>query len=85
MSESGKLASRQQKHLLLILQLPMSNNNNRVFFLDTETTSQDQTQARVVEVAIISSNEKIEEKINPQTPITIGAMATHHITEKMIA
>jgi DNA polymerase III epsilon subunit-like protein len=59
--------------------------NNQVFFLDTETTSQDQTIARVVEIAIISSLEKIEEKINPQTPISIGAMATHHITEKMIA
>ena len=82
MYESGKLDSIPQKLLLLIQRLLM---NNHVFFLDTETTSQDQTIARVVEIAIISDIEKIEEKINPQTPISIGAMATHHITEKMIA
>jgi exodeoxyribonuclease X len=55
-----------------------------IFFIDTETTSKDTNEARVVEIAIISHNETIEEKIKPPTPITIGAMATHHITEKML-
>ena len=58
---------------------------NNIYFLDTETTGKDPTQAHVVEIAIIADDLKIENRCKPRTPISIGAMAVHHITDQMVA
>ena len=71
--------------------------NNHIFFLDTETTSQDQTKARVVQMAIVTpslsddgssirnKHYECEWDILPPVDIDIGAMATHHLTPKKLA
>jgi DNA polymerase III epsilon subunit-like protein len=61
----------------------------RLVFLDTETTGL--LNGRLVQLAyeIYDSNERVssipyEKKFKPPVPISIEAMATHHITEKMV-
>lgn len=53
--------------------------------LDTETTGLDAATDRVVELAVIDfySHTHWESLVDPQRPIGIEAMATHHITELM--
>jgi DNA polymerase III epsilon subunit-like protein len=70
---------------------------NNIYFLDTETTSQDQTRARVVQMAIVAPSlsddwlsiraphYECEWDILPPVDIDIGAMATHHLTPKKLA
>lgn len=62
----------------------------KLVFLDTETTSL--KEGRLVQLAYLpfDSNEKLpaipyEKKFKPPVPIEFEAMATHHITEKMVA
>lgn len=53
-------------------------------FFDTETTGLEE-QDRVLEVAYASDNNPTKNMLfKPPVPINIGAMATHHITEKMV-
>ena len=67
--------------------------SQELFFFDTETTSADTTKARVLQFALITkflsdtSDDKwhnCEWLVKPSGVIEIGAMATHHITEKMV-
>lgn len=60
----------------------------KYYFLDTETTTNDTKYAEVVEIGVYFPTEngwqKFEERCKPFNKITIGAMATHHITPKML-
>lgn len=53
--------------------------------LDTETTDREPNN-RLVQLAYknLSTGEIVNEYFKPATPITIGAMAIHHITNKMV-
>ncbi|MGE3278516.1 MAG: exonuclease domain-containing protein [Candidatus Altimarinota bacterium] len=59
---------------------------NTPLFLDTETTDLDEG-ARVAEVAykIPKTGEKDSQLFKPPVPISLLAMAVHHITEEMVA
>ncbi|MBL4694057.1 3'-5' exonuclease [Candidatus Gracilibacteria bacterium] len=54
--------------------------------LDLETTGLDET-ARIIQLAYknTETGEVVNEFFNPQIPISFGAMATHHITNEMVA
>ncbi len=55
-----------------------------LIFIDTETTGTD-TEDRLIQVAYRTTDGKdVNEFFKPNLPIKIGAMATHHITEKMV-
>ena len=58
----------------------------QIILLDTETTDKDE-KARLVQLAYknIDSGEEINEYFKPPAPISYGAMATHHITNEMVA
>lgn len=62
---------------------------NKLFF-DLETTSADITTAKIIQLALLETNErdeKIMEKsnlINPKTPILESATAVHGITDEMV-
>lgn len=66
--------------------------NQQLFFLDTETTSADTTKARVVQMAIIGKPLTDDSKdylrcewtVKPSGEMEIGAIATHHITPRMV-
>lgn len=64
--------------------------SHEIFFLDTETTSADTTKAHVVQFAMVTKFLTKDEwgnaefLIKPPCPIDIWAMATHHITPKMV-
>lgn len=68
--------------------------NQKLYFLDTETTSADTTKARVVQLAIIAKplNEDFpqdkyyncEWTVKPSGVMEVGAISTHHITPKMV-
>ncbi len=65
--------------------------SQEIFFLDTETTSADTTKARVVQFALVTKaltdNEKwfeCEWLVKPSGVMEVGAIATHHITPKMV-
>lgn len=55
-------------------------------FLDTETTDSDE-KARLVQLAYkeAGTDEIVNELFKPPVPITIDAMAVHHITNEMVA
>lgn len=63
-------------------------NTTNLIFLDTETTG-NQPNDRLCQLAWKhlgqSYDDMFDELYNPGLPITIEAMAVHHITEKMIA
>lgn len=57
--------------------------------LDCETTGLDAKVERIVEIALVKFTfektlESYETLIDPETPISEGSMAIHHITEEMI-
>ncbi|MAF14146.1 MAG: hypothetical protein CMI53_04630 [Parcubacteria group bacterium] len=58
----------------------------QIIVLDTETTNLDD-KARLVQLAYKNMNtgEEVDQYFKPPVPISFGAMATHHITEEMIA
>jgi exodeoxyribonuclease X len=55
-----------------------------IIILDTETT--DLQNARLIQLAYknLATGEIVNELFKPPTPISFGAMATHHITEEMV-
>ncbi len=56
----------------------------KLYFFDTETTGTGD-EAKIIQFAGKRPNEGIFcELFDPEQPIEIGAMATHHITEKMV-
>lgn len=57
----------------------------QLIFIDTETTGLDEN-ARLIQLAYKTSKtgESINEYFKPPIPISFGAMAVHHITEKML-
>lgn len=57
-----------------------------IIYLDLETTSLDET-ARIVQLAYknTETGETVNEFFKPPVPISFGAMATHHVTEQMVA
>lgn len=56
-----------------------------LIFIDTETTGTD-AEDRLIQVAYrTTDNIDVNELFKPNLPIKIGAMAVHHITEKMVA
>lgn len=57
----------------------------KLLFLDTETTGSNPGEDRLISVAYKTGGDMTHEFFNPDQPISIGAMATHHITEEMIA
>lgn len=57
----------------------------QLIYFDTETTGLEPS-ARLVQLAYKSSTGKsVSEYFKPPIPISIGSMAVHHITEKMVA
>ena len=57
----------------------------KLIFLDTETTGTD-IEDKLIQVAYrTTDNVDVNELFTPDLPIKIGAMAVHHITEKMIS
>lgn len=56
-----------------------------IIFLDTETT--DLEQARLIQLAYknIATGLVVNEYFKPPVPISYGAMATHHVTNEMVA
>ena len=53
--------------------------------IDTETTGFDHETNSLVEIAAVEGNgDRIHTLIKPTTPISFGAMATHHITPAMV-
>lgn len=57
----------------------------KIIFLDTETTDTDET-ARLVQLAYkVHGKEPVEHFFKPPCDISFGAMATHHITNEMVA
>lgn len=71
--------------ILTVNPIPM---NHSFYFLDTETTESDALRASIVEIGIYYPTENgwyaIEERCKPNNIITVGAMATHHITPAMV-
>lgn len=59
---------------------------NNIIFLDTETTGKG-PEDRLLQLAYKFPDERagVEVKFKPPLPISFEAMATHHITEKMVA
>ncbi len=57
----------------------------QVIYFDTETTGLDKN-ARIVQLAYKSSKTgaSVSQYFKPPVPISFGAMAVHHITEKMV-
>ncbi len=56
-----------------------------LIFIDTETTGTG-PEDKIIQVAYRTTDGKeVNEFYKPDRPIEIGAMATHHITEKMVA
>lgn len=59
--------------------------NMNLIFLDTECTGVEEKD-RLLQLAYLSEGgEKVNELFKPPVPISIEAMAVHHITEKMVA
>ena len=56
---------------------------HELLFLDVETTGLD-AEDRLLEVTFTVENTLYDERFKPPLPIKLGAMATHHITEKMV-
>lgn len=56
-----------------------------IIFLDTETT--DLVEPRLVQLAYknVATGSVVNEYFKPPVPISFGSMATHHITEEMVA
>jgi len=50
---------------------------------DLETTGLGNT-ARIVQICIQSANESLITKVNPETPIEVGATKVHGITNEMV-
>ncbi len=57
-----------------------------IILLDTETTGLDEN-TRLVQLAYknLATGEVVNEYFKPPVPITFGAMATHHVTNEMVA
>ncbi len=57
-----------------------------LIFLDTETTGLDEN-SRLIQLAYknLSNGEIVNEYFKPPLPISYGAMATHHVTNEMVA
>lgn len=53
-------------------------------FIDTETTG-NQPEDELCQIAYKIGDDVVNEFFKPSIPIKIGAMAVHHITEKMVA
>jgi len=58
----------------------------QIILLDTETTDKDE-KARLVQLAYknMASGDEVNEYFKPPVSISYGAMATHHITNEMVA
>lgn len=56
----------------------------KLLFLDTETTGNMPGEDRLVAVAYKVGEEMVHELFRAPRPITIDAMATHHITQEMV-
>ncbi len=53
----------------------------KVVFFDTETTASDTKVAEIVQISVVGETHVIlNEYFKPDTPITVEAMAVHHIT-----
>ena len=57
---------------------------DKLVFLDTECTGIEE-EDRLVQLAYKTDGAVVNELFKPPVPITIEAMAVHHITEKMVA
>lgn len=55
-----------------------------LLFLDTETTDKLENGGRLVHLAYKYGNEKLNYLFKPPVPISIEAMAVHHITNEMV-
>lgn len=57
----------------------------QIIYLDTETTDRD-PNARLVQLAykIAKTGKEVNEYFKPPVPISIGAMAIHHVTNEMV-
>ena len=62
----------------------MHMTDNKLIFLDTETTGTGPTD-RLCQVAYAYDDAEVEGLYKPPVPITIDAMAVTHITNKMVA
>jgi len=56
-----------------------------ILFLDTETTGNTPGEDRLISVAYKYGDKMVHEMFKPPMPISIDAMAVHHVTEKMVA
>lgn len=56
-----------------------------LLFLDTETTGNMPGRDRLCSVCYKTGDKLVHELFRPPMPISIDAMATHHITEEMVA
>lgn len=65
---------------------PTHELNTPLVFLDTETTGNEPDDV-LLQIAYRTTDDAddVNELFNPGKPIKIGAMAVHHITEKMVA
>jgi DNA polymerase III epsilon subunit-like protein len=63
----------------------METTSKTLIFIDTETTG-NEAEDKLIQVAYRTTDdsEDVNELFTPSLPIKIGAMAVHHITEKMI-
>jgi DNA polymerase III epsilon subunit-like protein len=63
----------------------MEKTDKTLIFIDTETTG-NETEDRLIQVAYRTTDDSddVNELFSAELPIKIGAMAVHHITEKMI-
>lgn len=58
--------------------------NYKLLFFDTETTGRN-GEDRLCQIAYICEDKSANEMFKPPKPIELGAMAIHHITNKMVA
>lgn len=58
----------------------------QIILLDTETTDKDE-KARLIQLAYknMATGDEVNEYFKPPVPISYGAMATHHVTDEMVA
>lgn len=56
---------------------------DKLIYLDTETTGAEE-EDKLIQIGYRSNSEDVNELFKANLPIKIGAMATHHITEKMV-
>jgi len=74
-----------QGSLEAVCELVGNDRSMELIFLDTETTGTDVEKDKICQIAYKYDGKMYEELIKPSIPIKIDAMATHHITNEMVA